>query len=95
MFTDVNEFWLIQILHFGHDQGNERKVEPPARFIKMNYKGLFAVSVMQQDLERGQIQLDIFDLSLEVIFFIIFVHLLDFLSKNWMAWTIQRVYPVL
>ena len=47
MFTDVDEFWLIQILHFGDDQGNERKVEPSARLIKMDYKGLFVVSEVQ------------------------------------------------
>jgi hypothetical protein len=39
----VDEFWPVQILHFGYDQGNERKVKPSGRLIKMDYKGLFVV----------------------------------------------------
>jgi len=35
MFADVDKPWLTQILHLGDYQGNEGKVEPSGRRIKM------------------------------------------------------------
>jgi hypothetical protein len=43
MFADVDESWLIQVLHLGDDQSNERKIESSGGLIKMDDKGFFMV----------------------------------------------------
>lgn len=85
MLADVDVFGFIEILHFVCNQGNQRKVEPSARLIKMDYKGILVIPEVQQDLEIVQIELDVSDPGLGTLFFVVPFHFLAQFTKKWIV----------
>ena len=75
VFTDMDESRFAQVLHLGDHQGDERKVEPSGRLVKVEYKGLFAVLEVKEDLVGGQVQLDFLECSPRSIFSGPYIHL--------------------